>query len=351
MRLPNGYGSVIKMSGKRRNPWMVRKTAGWHYDAEKDKQVQDYVIIGYSKTKAEGLRMLAEYNENPFDTRAAKMTFSDVYEEWSKRKYPTISDSNVKGYTASYKACGLLYNRIFKDLKLADLQNVIDSCGKNYPTLKKVKILFNQMYEFALKNEICNKDYSSFVDIAQYKDRNPNKYDRNKFERSEIDRIWEQKDDPYYQIVLMLLYNGTRISEFLELKKEHVHLEEQYFDVIKSKTENGLRKVPIADKVLPFYQAWYGSCPESKYLLHTSDGKHFLYRNYYDSYFMPLMEQLGINHTPHCCRHTCISMLAEAGVDATTIKKIVGHSGAMTVTERVYTHLDIQVLVEAINKI
>ena len=214
MRLPNGYGSVVKMSGKRRNPWMVRKTAGWHYDAEKDKQVQDYIIIGYSKTKADGLRMLAEYNENPFDAKAAKMTFSEVYEEWSKRKYPTISDSNVKSYIASYRACGQLYSRVFKDLKLSDLQNVIDNCGKNYPTLKKIKILFNQMYDFALKNEICNKDYSSFVDIAQYKDRNPNKYNRNKFERYEIDRIWEQKDDPYYQIVLMLLYNGTRISEF-----------------------------------------------------------------------------------------------------------------------------------------
>ena len=35
----------------------------------------------------------------------------------------------------------------------------------------------------------------------------------------------------------MLLYNGTRISEFLDLKKENVHLEEQYFDVIDSKTE------------------------------------------------------------------------------------------------------------------
>ena len=62
------------------------------------------------------------------------------------------------------------------------------------------------------------------------------------------------------------------------------------------------------------------------------------------------MEQLNINRTPHCCRHTCISMLAEAGVNQTIIKKIVGHSGAMTLTEKVYTHLDMQVLVYAINK-
>lgn len=62
------------------------------------------------------------------------------------------------------------------------------------------------------------------------------------------------------------------------------------------------------------------------------------------------MEQIGIDRTPHCPRHTCISMLSEAGVQDTTIKKIVEHSGAMTLTEKVYTHLDMHVLVDAINK-
>ena len=44
-------------------------------------------------------------------------------------------------------------------------------------------------------------------------------------------------------------------------------------------------------------------------------------------------------------------MLAEANIDQTTIKKIVGHSGAMSLTERVYTHLDIENLINAINQI
>ena len=63
------------------------------------------------------------------------------------------------------------------------------------------------------------------------------------------------------------------------------------------------------------------------------------------------MEQLGFDHKPHDTRHTCISKLTEAPVEQTMSKKIVGHSGAMTLTERVYTHLDIETLVEAINKI
>ena len=85
------------------------------------------------------------------------MTFDEVYEEWSKKKFPTVSESNIKGYKASYKTCGILYNRVFKDLKLADLQQVIDTCGKNFPTLKKIKILFNQLYEFALRMTSATK--------------------------------------------------------------------------------------------------------------------------------------------------------------------------------------------------
>ena len=136
----------------------------------------------------------------------------------------------------------------------------------------------------------------------------------------------------------------------LDLKREDVNLNEQYFDVRKSKTESGIRRVPIADKVLPFFKNWYND-GESDYLLHTETGNKFDYHNYYDSYFTPLMVNLNMDHTPHCTRHTCISMLAEAQVDQTTIKKIVGHKGAMTMTEKVYTHLDVEVLINAINKI
>ncbi len=350
MRLPNGYGSVVKLSGKRRNPYVVRKTAGWRYDKEKDKQVQEYIIIGYAPTKADGLQMLAEYNKNPFDVSSAKITFQEIFEKWSASKFPSISDSNVKGYNASYKLCGTLYNKVFKEIKLADLQYVVDTCDKNYPTLRKLKVLFGQLYEYALKNDVCNKNYAEFVDIAKYKDRNPNRRDRNKFDKYELERIWMQQEDKYYQIVLMLIYSGVRISEMLDLLKSDVHLDEQFFDVIDSKTENGIRKVPIADKVLPFFRAWYNDT-DSEYLLHTENGEQFKYRNYYDSYFTPLMENLGFDKTTHCCRHTCISMLAEAHVDQTIIKKIVGHAGAMTLTEKVYTHLDVKELIDAINKI
>lgn len=102
--------------------------------------------------------------------------------------------------------------------------------------------------------------------------------------------------------------------------------------------------------MLPFYKAWYESS-DGEYLVHKPDGGHFTYDNYYDSYWQPLFEQLDMDHKPHDTRHTCINMLADAHVDPTMIKKIVGHAGAMSLTERVYTHPDIEALVDAINQI
>lgn len=346
MKLPNGYGSITKLSGRRRKPFMIRKTAGWHIDKGKDRQVQDFIIIGYAATRSEAMQILAEYNNNPYDVSATKITFAEVYNRWAEQKFRGISQSNINGYKASYNACSSLCGKVFKEISLAELQHIIDTCGKNYPSLRKLKVLLGQLYEYAMKHDLCSKDHAQYIDIAQYKDRNPNKQARDKFTEEEIQKIWDVSEDKYYQTILMLIYSGVRISELLNLKKENVHLDKQYFDVIESKTDNGIRKVPISDRVLPFYQAWYQS--NSEYLLY---GEQFTYSTYRENYFTPLLENLNISGTPHFCRHTCISLLAKAKVDQTTIKKIVGHSGAMTLTEKVYTHLDMGELIDAINKI
>ena len=34
MKLPNGYGSVYKLSGNRRKPWAARVTDGWVNDTK-----------------------------------------------------------------------------------------------------------------------------------------------------------------------------------------------------------------------------------------------------------------------------------------------------------------------------
>lgn len=215
MKLANGVGTVYKLSGNRRNPYIVRKTGGWDIDTGTGKRKQQYITIGYAPTMAKGHEMLMDYNKNPYDIEASKITFAEVFEKWSADKFPAISDSNAKAYKASYNTCEPLHDRVFKDLKLTDLQGVVDNCGKNYPTLRKLKVLFSQMYEYAMKYEICMKDYSEYVDIIKFKDKNPNKTDRSPFNKEEIAVLWLQESNLYAQIVLMLIYSGVHMSELL----------------------------------------------------------------------------------------------------------------------------------------
>lgn len=352
LKSPNSYGGVVKMgnASRRRRPYVVRVTTGYEYNEKTGKSTQKYGIIGYAKTREEGKQMLAKYHEQPYDLTKGNYTFREIYELWSEEKYENASNSTIAGYRAAYNACTILYEQSFRDLKTQDLQKVIDTCGKNYPTLKNIKILFNQLFAYAMKNELCAKDISKYVDISKYSDKNPNRLIREVFTKEKIDLLWKNCNDSYYQMILILIYTGVRIQELLDLKKEHVHLNEHYFDVVASKTESGVRKVPISDYIYPFFKNWYFSS-DSKYMFHTKDNQPFKYRNYYDSYYMPIMEQIDANLTPHCCRHTFVSLLAEANISQTYNKLIVGHKGAMSLNERVYTHIDMKELINAVNSI
>ena len=167
--------------------WGVRKTIGWEIDETSGKTKQKYQIIGYFATRQEALKALAAYNENPYSI-SNKITFAELYDKWSEEKFESISDSNIKGYRASYKACTSLYKMKFADIRKVHLQHVVDSCGKNYPTLRKLKVLFNQLFRYAMENDIIQKDYSQYVDIAKHKEnkRNTNRLQMRKFAYSGI---------------------------------------------------------------------------------------------------------------------------------------------------------------------
>ena len=61
------------------------------------------------------------------------------------------------------------------------------------------------------------------------------------------------------------------------------------------------------------------------------------------------MVRFEYDQTPHCCRHTCVSLLATAQVSQTYQKLIVGHKGAMSITESVYTHIEMSELIKYVD--
>ena len=68
MKRANGTGSVFKLNGKRRNPWVARVTQGFN-----EKGRQKYVNLGYFKTRREAENELLSYNSNPYDANFKKI--------------------------------------------------------------------------------------------------------------------------------------------------------------------------------------------------------------------------------------------------------------------------------------
>lgn len=362
MRLPNGFGNVSKLSGKRRNPWRARKTSGWVFDEKTKKAKQAYVTIGYYESRQKALQALSEYNTNPYDLNAEKITFAEVYAKWSDRKFEEISQSNVNGYKAAYNLCKPIYNTKFAELKLVHLQGIVDNSGKNYPTRKKLKILFNQLFDYATMNDIISRDRHivEYVDIG--KEEKSTKHYR--FTGAEIDALWRWADgNEYVQVILMLIYSGVRPGELFDVKCSSVDLEAKCFTIVKGKNANAARKVPIHNKTLPFFEHWINKGRE--YLITNLSGGKFRFdtnhASYIDSFWTPVLKDIGIleytnesgavsKHLPDDTRHTFTTMWKEKKLDEAMRRKIQGHSGK-GIGEIVYTHFEFEMLKDELNKL
>ena len=350
MKLPNGYGTVYNLGGKRRNPWVAKKTSGW--EAKKDGTLkQKYIIIGYYPDRKTALQELAKFNENPYDIETAKLTFSQVYEKWFAETFPNeppnSRNSSVRNYSMAYNKCSALHNMPMKNIKLYHLQNVVDNASGAFETVKRIKILFNRLYQYCIKYEILSKNYAEYVEIKITK----NTVEKKPFTEDEIKTLWEKStENIYIKFILILLYSGARINEILGLNKSDVDFENRYFTIKKSKTEAGIRIVPIHDKVYDFWKEFYNLSKTEVMFVGTS-GQRLEYSNFAKIYWRPIMEQLGMKHSIHESRHTFISRAIIQGLNKTIVKKIVGHKSQMDLTERVYTHIDIDELKNEINKL
>lgn len=337
MRNANGFGSVIKLGGKRRRPYAVRVTAGWTEDG---KQIFKY--ISYHEKKTDARKALDAYNVNPYDLDATKITFADVYEKWSVPAYKTLSDSSVKTYKSAYKHTVGLHSAVFRDLRATHLQSVVDAV-ESASMARMTKFLFQKLYTYALENDIVEKDYSQYIKLEKKKETK----EKSPFSPAEIQAMWSKVGVvDYADLIVMLLYTGMRIGELLDMKIENIHLAERYM-VGGNKTENGKdRTIPLHQKIIPLIQSRIDKS-RNGYLFENTLGKKLTYALFMSKYWGALTAHLEPGHTPHDTRHTFVSRMDSLGVNRVTIQKIVGHS-AKDVTD-IYTHKNLDELLAAVD--
>ena len=336
MRMPNGFGSVVNLGKNRRRPWAVRFTVAWGNDKK-----QKYKYLSYHEKRKDALAALISYNKKPFDIDNASVTFAEVFEAWAARKFGEVGKHSVRNYKSIYRKCEELYSIPFRELKTAHLQAVVDA-NKNLAHVNLLKVLFGQLYGYALKNDICEKDYSQFVEIPTKE----KKGDKVPFSSAEVATLWQHVGETYVDLVLILLYTGMRISELLEMETKNIFLSDRYMIGGKKTAAGKNRIIPIHEDILPLVSAQYS--PNKKYLFQSARGNKIQYNYFAAKKFVPLMERLGMSHTLHETRHTFISQADRVGLNGTILKKIVGHAnGDITVH---YTHKDVGEILDEIKK-
>lgn len=340
---PNGYGTVYKLPGKRRRPWIARVTSGRNEDSGR----QIYQTIGYFEEEKDARAALEMHRLNPVSPKAS-ITMGDLYEEWSSTKYQYIGRDTANNYKAAWKHMARLKNVQVKEIRTAHLQQVIDKCHKakmSRSTLEKIRIVSVSLLNYAIENDILAKNYAEFIRLPKTE-----KVEKERFSDIDIKKLSGiAPANEWVATVLIMIYTGMRISEMLGLTRFNVDVDA---GVITGgiKTDAGKNRViPIHPKIMKYVKHWHDKSGQA--LICEESGKPLSAKRYREKYYYPALDAAEVNRlTPHACRHTFGSMMAAAGVDTVRIQKLIGHADYST-TANVYTHLEVESLREAISKI
>ena len=356
-KLPNGYGSIKKLSGKRRNPYAVYPpskgldekgnpimepaicyTDDWYkgfavltaYKAgtyvkgmEVDLDISSGDAQSLSKLTTQMMQTYSQLTQN-ISGKAPSKTFAEVYELFYKDKYEGKNEGrysySIKNQNHSaFENCKVLHNKSFDSLVTADLQSVVDNCNLGYGSICLITGLFKQMYKYAMANNICETDYSQYVKIKVDDVSEPG----IPFSDADLKIMWEHTDNEIIRVALIMCYSGHRISELKTIK---VDLENRLFiGGVKNDTSKS-RIVPIHSAILPLVKK---QIKLYRCILpcHTST---------YRKYFCETIESLGIEpHKPHDCRRTFSTQANKYNVDFYDIKRLMGHT-ISDVTQRIY---------------
>lgn len=365
-RLPNGYGSIRYLGKGRRNPFAVHPPVEDYDDEGRalrppalcyvDTWMKGFAVLtaykagnytpGMEKelhlentgnTDALSDRILSDYNRSRRIVEEKALTFAEVYEEFYAWKYNSEKEySNSAKYstTAAYKNSAVLHDRIFKELRHDDLQQVINDCPLKHSSLELIVSLFKQMYAYADIQEYIDKDYSAHVKI--------NKPDDDEsgipFSDEDLKKLWKYKHDETAEFILIMCYSGFRISAYLNIE---INLEEKYLNGGVKTAAGKERTVPIHSSILPLIK---NRLDRDGQLLHSVSRFRKEMKDFLELHNMEI-------HTPHDCRHTFSYLCEKYKVNENDRKRMLGHSFGNDETNKVYGHRTIQELREEIEKI
>lgn len=246
LKASSGNGSITRMSGTRRKPWLLRMPIpDPHTGITVVKTVGTYV----TREEAEAVR--AEMMKRPA-TPYQDSTLAKIHEIFlESREYKGRSDKARELYDLAWKYLKPLWYYKIAALYAQDFQNILDKMADNglsQSMLEKERTLISKLYRTAIGWRVVDANLASVLKVEGRKSP-----EREIFTDEQVTLILSQKNTPTGQMVIALLACGVRIYELLHFKHEDFHRTESGAYLIGGcKTEAGRNRIiPILDFGIP----------------------------------------------------------------------------------------------------
>lgn len=334
---------MVKLSGNRRKPFVARKTIGYTQD---EKGYPIYLVLGYFAKRSEGITALTEYNKTEVNYDYYNITVKELYDLVKKEKAWADSTAyNNQYYYDTYldKQYG---STAIRSVRHPTIQKQLDALDGKAGTQALIKNLWVMLFDKAREFDAVSQNYARYLRISEQDDERAIK--RLVFSAEEREKLFGI-DTLGAKIILCLIYLGPRIREFLSVKESDVDMDSRIILIRKSKTDAGVRRMPIHHRLVPIVQSWLTGNPDA-YLIKTRRKNAMSYTTFFKDHWTPTLEALGTQHTIHDTRHTLATMTKAAGIDDFYRKLILGHK-VKDITDGTYTHITNAKLVEEIDKL
>ncbi len=342
---------------------------------ENGKRKIKWIATGYAvkgnKRKAEAL--LRETLANYTAPNCGDVLFSDYIRHWletSHRKvdevtfqgYKVLTDSQILPY---FDASGLR----LRDVTTEALQAYIDEKehqgrrdGKGClspASLRRHKNILNQTLNEAVRNKLLPSNPCQFLTLPKQE-----RYQSSYYSAEQMQRLFDAiQDEPLYPLVRITALYGLRRSEVLGLKWDSIDFEAKRLTiqhtvaqvtatVEKDKTKNAasFRSFPLTDEAIFIFRKAKAaenenrrlcgkSYLENDYVFKWDDG-HPYDPGYISKAFAKLLKRYSLPHIRfHELRHSCASLLLNAGFTLKDVQEWMGHAD-IKMTANIYGHLD-----------
>lgn len=368
-RRPNGSGTVVKLSGRRRKPFCAKVTLDERNLTNGEKK---RLVIGTFETYQEALNALSLYSLTVNNTISKKEameidpevyqkvqdkmskkvpTFLDIYYILDKDEFSLLSPQTQNSMHGAIKHLKKLHYLKIDQITLRMIQDVFDEDGSNHSTQVHMKTICTKVFRYAVVNQCIerNDDYTSYIRIAKYEESDMHR----PYTINEILAL-KKADTPEAHIMLIFIYTGVRINELLNINRDNIHIDEKCDDdgterlisymITGSKTKAGKNRiVPIHDDIKQFVIDELLK-PEKRLVDVT-------YANFTTrTVLIKVNKLLNTHHTMHDTRKTFATLCQMNNLNVYIRKKVLGHR-MNDITFDVYTNESKNRLWTEVNKI